>query len=122
MSIGSHSWDHNHPSLRDADEAAGTFRCIGDFAGAEEQIAQASAFVRAKAPNDGDALFAYPYGEASDYLVDEYFPRNGERLGIRAAFACGGAPVTMQSNRWRLPRYVFGHDWKTPEDLVAMLR
>jgi peptidoglycan/xylan/chitin deacetylase (PgdA/CDA1 family) len=122
MAIASHSFDHNHPSLREGDEFAGTFRCIGDFAAAEQQIGRATALLRAKAPNDGDALFAYPYGEASDYLVDDYFPRHGERLGIHAAFACGGAPVTMHSNRWRLPRYVFGHDWKTPEDLVAMLR
>ncbi|HLX29619.1 MAG TPA: polysaccharide deacetylase family protein [Casimicrobiaceae bacterium] len=122
MSIASHSWNHNHPSLRECDEAAATFRSIDGLVAAEEQIARAAAFLRAKVPNDGDALFAYPYGEASDYLVDDYFPRHGGRLGIRGAFACGGAPVTMQSNPWRLPRYVFGHDWKTPDDLIAMLR
>lgn len=122
MSVASHSWDHMHPSLHRHDASAGTFCCIDDFAAAEAQIARSVAFLRAKAPNPGDALFAYPYGEASDYLVEEYFPRFGERLGIRAAFGCGGTPITERSDPWRLPRYVFRHDWKTSEELVALLR
>jgi len=124
LSIGNHSFDHNHPTLASpaTPGALGTFRGVDNAAAAEAQIARAAAMLHAQAPNDGAALFAYPYGEASDYLVDEYFPRQGERIGIRAAFACGAAPVTAASNRWRLPRYVFAHDWKTPADLHALLR
>ena len=110
----------NHDSV--PGEARGTFRTIDHFAAAEAQIARAAAALHAKAPNPGAALFANPYGEASDYLVREYFPQHGERLGIRAAFACGAAPVTAASNRWSLPRYVFAHDWKTPDDFDRLLR
>jgi hypothetical protein len=86
------------------------------------QIACAAKLLRAKVPNAGAELFAYPYGETSEYLVREYFPLHGARIGIRAAFACGAMPVTENSNIWTLPRYVFGQDWKTPGELVKVLR
>ena len=124
LAIANHSWDHNHPTLATDGGAkgSGTFNDVDHFAAAEAQIARAAATLRSIAPNPGDALFAYPYGESNGYLVREYFPQHAQRIGIRAAFACGGAPVTAQSNCWSLPRYVFAHDWKTPDDLQALLR
>ena len=125
LAIGSHSWDHNHPTLQDdgsGTRTKGTFTAIDTFDAAEYQIAQAASLLKRKAPNAGAALFAYPYGESSDYLVREYFPLHGERLGIQAAFGSDPSPVTEGCDRWRLPRYVFGRDWKSPEDLVRILR
>jgi peptidoglycan/xylan/chitin deacetylase (PgdA/CDA1 family) len=124
LAIGNHSWDHNHPSLHSTEQsnqAAGTFKVIDNFDAAEVQIAQAARWLRAKVSNTDADLFAYPYGEASDYLVREYFPLHGARIGIRAAFTCKATPVTENSNRWLLPRYVFAHDWKTPDELVKLL-
>lgn len=125
LAVGSHSWDHNHPSLQRGESTAspnGTFTVIDNFEAAEYQIAQAASLLKEKAPNAGTALFAYPYGETSDYLVREYFPLHGARLGIQAAFTCEPSPVTEGCNRWRLPRYVFGRDWKSPEELARILR
>jgi hypothetical protein len=45
-------------------------------------------------------------------------------LGLRAAFS--SAPlssgfVTEGSERWLVPRFVCGHDWKSPQELEALL-
>lgn len=125
LAIGSHSWNHNHPTLQHGASRAltnGTFTVVDNFDAAEYQIAQAVSLLKEKAPNAGTALFAYPYGESSDYLVREYFPLHGARLGIQAAFTCEPSPVTEGCNRWRLPRYVFGRDWKSPNELSRILR
>ena len=125
LAIGNHSWDHNHPTLPGNDSGVrskGTFTVVDDFRAAEYQIAQAAELLRAKAPNAGAGLFAYPYGEANDYLVREYFPLHGARLGIRAAFTSDPRPVTEGSDRWRLGRYVFGRDWGSSDELVRILR
>jgi len=125
LAIGSHSWNHNHPTLRPGESGAstnGTFTVVDNFDAAEYQIAQAASLLKEKAPNAGTSLFAYPYGESSDYLVREYFPLHGARLGIQAAFTCDPSPVTEGCNRWRLPRYVFGRDWKSPDELARILR
>ncbi len=123
--IGNHSFDHNHlgiaRSVANVPER-GTFRNIADLAAAEAEIAAAAAHLRAVVPNPGDALFAYPYGEANDYLVREYFPQHHERIGVKAALASDGGPVTEASDRWLLPRYVFGHHWKSPAELSRLLR
>lgn len=126
LGIGNHSWTHNHPSLppelRTAGGAGGSFRDVASLAVADAEIARAAAYIRARADNTGASLFAYPYGETNDYLIREYFPLHGERIGVRAAFTCGARPVTEAENRWALPRYVCGRDWRSPDDLVALLR
>lgn len=123
--IASHSWDHNHhlvtpPAGRE--RATGTFRSIDRFELAEDEIARATMHLRRIAPNPGDRLFAYPYGETNDYLVREYLPRQHARIGLDAAFGDGARPMTAADDRWCLPRYVCGRDWRRPEDLEALLR
>lgn len=126
LGIGNHSWTHNHPSLppelRAAGGAGGSFRDVASFDVAEAEVAQAATYIRAQADNPDASLFAYPYGDASDYLIREYIPVHGERIGVRAAFTCDARPVTEAASRWALPRYVCGQDWRSPEDLVALLR
>lgn len=125
LGVGNHSWTHNHPSLPVALRAAGgqggSFRDVASFDVAEAEIATAAKAIRSLADGPDATLFAYPYGDASDYLVHEYFPKHGARIGVRAAFTCGATPVTERTNRWSMPRYVFGHDWRSPEDLVSLL-
>jgi peptidoglycan/xylan/chitin deacetylase (PgdA/CDA1 family) len=122
--IANHSGDHHHESIdADASERArGTFTSIDDFATAEAEIAQAAFHLRRVAPNPGDALFAYPYGESNAYLAEEYFPRQHARIGIRAAFVGDGGPVTPAADRWRLPRYIFRDHWRSPDGLARLLR
>jgi peptidoglycan/xylan/chitin deacetylase (PgdA/CDA1 family) len=123
--VASHSWDHNHDLARHLmgrERATGTFRSIATFELAEDEIARASARLKRVAPNAGDRLFAYPYGEANDFLVRDYFPHHHARIGVDAAFGDGARPMDDRDERWCLPRYVFGRDWTNPEGLEALLR
>ena len=123
--VASHSWDHNHElvaHLMERPRATGTFRTIDRFDLAEDEIARASAHLKRVAPNPGDRLFAYPYGESNDYLVREYLPGEHARIGIDAAFGDGARPMTGGDGRWTIPRYVCGRDWRSPRDLEALLR
>jgi peptidoglycan/xylan/chitin deacetylase (PgdA/CDA1 family) len=125
FAIGSHAWDHNHDSLPDggfAGVARGTFRTIDNDALADFQVAQATRYLREHAPNAGDALFAYPYGESNEFLERDYLPRRAAALGLKAALGDRPTPLTPESPRWHLPRYVCSRDWKSPEDLERLLR
>lgn len=124
VSVESHGWDHNHDSL--AATAARAPRGAFDLRSAEDaeaEIAQGLEYVRERRGRPGDVLFAYPYGEANDFLAREWLPANGPRLGIVAAFtASDGGPVTAGTDRWAIPRFVFGLHWKRPGELEALLR
>jgi hypothetical protein len=125
MAVESHGWDHNHESLQltQTSAARGTFD-VHDADEAEREIGQAARFLREKRGRGGRVLFAYPYGVASAFLAEEWLPGNADAHGIYAAFAAheGGGPVERTSSRWRIPRFVFAHDWKTEGELEALLR
>ncbi|HET7403780.1 MAG TPA: hypothetical protein VFJ62_18420 [Usitatibacter sp.] len=125
MSIESHGWDHNHESLaRTATQAPRGAFDVRDPTEAEIEIGHAAGVLRELRGRAGHVLFAYPYGPANDFLAREWLPRNGPRHGIAAAFTAhdGTGVVTTATSRWRIPRFVFGHDWKNPGDLEALLR
>jgi hypothetical protein len=124
MHVGNHSWDHNHDSLPDSialTPARGSFDAIANERLADLEVKQAAEYFRARVPNPGCALFAYPYGAAHDYVVREYLPRHADRLGLRAAFS--GRPGFWQqsSSPWNVPRFVCTRDWSTPEGLDGIL-
>jgi hypothetical protein len=70
---------------------------------------------------EGPTLFAYPWGDASDFLVNEYFPRHEAEHGVAAAFAGGGDFVRPDSSPWAIPRFVCGGDWKSTQELETLL-
>jgi peptidoglycan/xylan/chitin deacetylase (PgdA/CDA1 family) len=122
--IGNHSWDHLSVSLdtvAQRDNRKGTFRCVDCEADADAQIVKSRRLIEMIAPNPATVLFAFPYGEPSDYLVADYLPNAIERHGVLAAFGVGVEPVHASSNRWRLPRLVCGDDWKDAAGLRALL-
>ena len=124
MHIGNHSWDHHHESLPDSFSIGarrGTFATIDTRERADHEIRQAAAHLRTHADNPGNELFAYPYGESNEYLAKEYLPRFGAELGLRAAFTDRPGYLEEGSDRWRVPRFMFGRDWKSPEGLRALL-
>lgn len=124
VAIESHSWDHNHetlPATVATGKAQGTFRSIDDEPSARAEIDAASDWLDARVPGQRTSLFAYPYGERNDYLVDEYLPGFEARHRLRAAFTTDPAPVTLGANRWALPRYVCGRDWRSPDELERVL-
>ena len=123
ISIESHSWDHNHASLEQTaqrDNQRGDFRLISTDAECRIEIDRASDYIETQAGRRPE-FFAYPYGQASDFLRETYFPEHAVRLGIRAALGCDPGPVTTRSDRWFLPRYMCGRDWEQPEGLLQIL-
>jgi len=66
-------------------------------------------------------FFAYPFGESSTYIRNEYFPERGDEHGCLAALGTDPGLVSAHSDRWNLPRFVCGRDWSTPGELLAAL-
>ena len=123
--VGNHSWDHLSPSVAQVQQRegkSGSFAFIETFDDADLQIRAAREFIEAKAPNPGSALFAFPYGDASAYLVEQFFPLHEARHGTLAAFTGTPGVLHAASNRWLLPRNTCGTAWRSPEDLGRLLR
>jgi peptidoglycan/xylan/chitin deacetylase (PgdA/CDA1 family) len=124
MHVANHSWDHHHETLPEAFSLGvrrGTFRTIDSRDRADHEIRKAAEHLRQAAPNPGNELFAYPYGESNSYLVAEYLPRFAAELGIRAAFVDRPDFLEEDSPRWEIPRFMFGRDWSSPEGLQEIL-
>jgi peptidoglycan/xylan/chitin deacetylase (PgdA/CDA1 family) len=125
VAIESHSWDHNHDTLEQTaqrDGRCGTFRSIETWPEADAELRQASDWLDGRCPSRRTSLFAFPYGETSEYLVREYLPRHASEHRLRAAFTSDPAPVMVTSNRWALPRFVCRRDWRDPAGLERVLR
>lgn len=121
LTLENHSWDHNHPSLERSvqrNNQRGSFLSIETHAEAMAEIAQASDYIEQRCGRR-PTLFAYPWGQASDYLVDEFLPHHGAELGISAAFVTA---ARASIDRWSIPRLVCGTDWRTPEQFSALLQ
>jgi peptidoglycan/xylan/chitin deacetylase (PgdA/CDA1 family) len=121
MDIGSHGWNHVHPAVSEMRECPELIEAFGKIATADEarkQIEGAAGYIRAKAGEDSARLFAYPYGQVSEYLANEYLPAQKE---IRAAFTTEDRPLLENADIWRLPRFVCGWHWKSNDDLEGIL-
>ena len=124
VAIENHSWDHNHDAiaLPGIDGMPrGSFHPVDTRERADAQIAAAARAIDAVIAPRRTSLFCYPYSHVNDYLRLEYFPHFSAAHGMRAAFGDGVTPITMDSDRWNLPRYICGHHWKSPEELRAIL-
>lgn len=122
LEIANHSWDHTHPSLMETALEAhhkGRFDRIEDFETADLEILRAEKFIRDKTEGRSKAMFAYPYGQLSDFLAEEYFP--ARENWFKAAFTTAGEPMTAECDRWRIPRFVCGDHWRTREELSSIL-
>jgi hypothetical protein len=123
MSIESHSWDHNHPTLAQVaqkDNQSGDFRLIATPEDCRVQIDQSGDYIET-VTGYRPRYFAYPWGQASDYLRRDYFPNCQEQHQFQAAFSSEPRPVTKRDDLWFLPRYVCGRDWKSTEELERIL-
>ncbi len=121
LSIGNHGWDHNHPDLVATDEPLGGFSSVNTVEQCEKQVVQAAQFIQHKT-GTWPGLFAYPFGESSEYIRNCFFPNARAKHRCRAALGTDASKVTAQSDRWNLPRYVCGRDWQTPEQLLILLQ
>ena len=123
--IGNHGWDHVSPSVTTAAEPggkAGSFRHVDTFDEADLQVRVAREYIAARAPNPGAAFFAYPYGDESAYAADDYLPRHVERHGTDRRVHRAARSDPRASDRWRLPRYTCGLDWRSTAELARIVR
>ena len=124
IAIESHSWDHNHATLPETaqrDGRRGTFRSIDTHAVADAEIRQANDWLDAHVRTPRAGLFAFPYGETNEYLLRDYLPNHSAQHRLLAAFGTDSRPVGFDSDRWNLPRYICGWQWKSPQALRAIL-
>lgn len=121
LDIGTHSWNHVHPELEEMasqPHLKAAFHKVDSIDEADRQIVHASRSVRAITRNEAAGLFAYPYGRTNDFLVRDYLPRQNEVIG---AFTTEPKPVTESTGIWEIPRFVCGDNWKSRENLRALL-
>jgi hypothetical protein len=123
MAIENHSWDHNHQSLARtvAASPAGGFD-LRTHEAAKAEVAQASQTLTRLRGRSGEVLFAYPYGIPHAFLAGVYLPSATEEHGVFAAFSTDPMPVTPEVSRWAIPRFVSGSHWKSPDELVKLLK
>lgn len=123
IDIGNHSWDHNHPdvTVRCADgPPQHGFLHVDTYVEGTCSIAHAAATIH-RITSIWPTLFAYPYGEASAYLQEKYFPDFPGEHRTRAAVTTEPALVTHNASPWSLPRYVYGAHWQTAAELQKLL-
>lgn len=123
ISIESHSWDHLHPELdkvSQRDGLAGDFRQIDTYEDCGLQLQQSASYIEASCGRR-PRYFAFPWGQFSNYLVNEYLPGHQDEHGYVAAFSTRSAAVTRNDNRWCLPRFVCGEDWNSTAGLLSLI-
>ena len=124
MSIGCHSWDHNHPDLdrvAQQQQRKGSFCFIDNIDDCEVQLAKAGDYIASKLDNARASFFAFPWGESNEFLLNTYLPDYQARHGFQAAFSTDRRPVRRNANRWNLPRFVCGRDWRSSNELERIL-
>ncbi len=120
LAVANHGWDHNHPDLLEHDGSARGFGTIDTHEQCRQQVIDAAEYIRGRS-GTWPGFFAYPFGESSRYIREEFFPGHAEQHLTRAAFGTRAGSVTRDSDRWNLPRYVCGRDWRSPEQLLDLL-
>jgi peptidoglycan/xylan/chitin deacetylase (PgdA/CDA1 family) len=123
LGIESHGWDHNHPTVTPVvqrEQRKGDFFGIDTFAECDAHVRASANFIESKSSRR-PKLFAYPWTQASDYMRREYMPTQAEAIGIIAAFGGASDYVHRGSDPWYLPRFVFGPDWNSKEELLRIL-
>ncbi len=124
LTIGNHSWDHLHPALAQvahSTQARADFAKVESFEDADAQIAAAGRRIGEITRGGASPYFAYPFGHYNRFLTDTYLPGRVAQTGVCAALSTTPEPVTRDSSIWCLPRFVCGHDWRSPEELTAIL-
>jgi peptidoglycan/xylan/chitin deacetylase (PgdA/CDA1 family) len=124
IGIANHSWDHLHPALESvahSRQVRGDFAQVTDALDADAQIRAAMNYINAHTGGRAAPFFAYPFGHCNTYLAEEYLPRDGRAMGLRAAFTTEPEVIDGAQSVWRLPRFTCGHHWRSPEELAAIL-
>ena len=123
MSIECHSWDHTHPTLDNVaqkDGIKGDFEAVDSPGDCRSQVQAAAEYIE-RVTAYRPRYFAYPWGQASDYMLSSYMPKQQSMHRFEAAFSIEPKQVSKRDSIWFLPRYVCGKDWKSPQELERIL-
>jgi len=141
IEIYNHSADHDHITLTsgpywDPDlstnipilgyssspswSGGGNFLGIDNYESSTREIVNSSSYIATKIGAMPD-LFAYPNGNASNYLRYTYFPYYTSEHHTYAAYSTVPTYVTRSSERYFMPRISHFTDWTTPAQLSAIL-
>lgn len=123
MAVHNHSWDHNHPTLdtvRQRDQEKGRFDVIDTYEDCDGQVRCAADYI-AHRTGSWPSLFAYPWGQSSDYMKEVYLPEYRQEHRTEAAFSVAGGYATRNSSRWDIPRFVCGSEWHDSAGLERIL-
>jgi peptidoglycan/xylan/chitin deacetylase (PgdA/CDA1 family) len=121
MDIGTHGWNHVHPAVSEMSsrpDLIERFDRIESAPDAELQVDRAFDAIQAAAGREAGLVFAYPYGQVSDFVADSHLPAHGR---IVAAVSVDPRPVTAASDPWRMPRYVCGPHWSSEAGLEKIV-
>jgi peptidoglycan/xylan/chitin deacetylase (PgdA/CDA1 family) len=119
-SIENHGWDHCHPAVSEPVGGTGTFFGVCDFSTCDQQVSKAADSIAAVTGRRPE-IFAYPYGESSEYLRNHFLPACMDSHGMRAAVSTIPDFASRDTNRWDIPRFVCGRDWNSAEAFEALL-
>lgn len=97
----------------------GNFHCVDNYQDADVQIRQAQHILNRLTKDKAKPYFAYPYGHAPDYLVNDYLPNYQHEHGLEMAFTTEPRAVKKGDCIWALPRLVCGQDWKSGAEFVS---
>ncbi|MDO6746803.1 polysaccharide deacetylase family protein [Gilvimarinus sp. 1_MG-2023] len=124
FSIGNHSLDHMHDTLTQTAHSTGKkgeFYSVDNYRDADLQIRRAQDELNTLTNQRTARVFAYPYGHVNRYLAEDYLPNHQDEHQQLAAFSTDGDFAHNDSSIWRIPRFVCGDHWKTPDQLKQIL-
>jgi len=122
MDVGTHGWNHVHPAASEMQaqpDLIERFDRVATPAEAALQVDRAYDAIHATAGGDAGRVFAYPYGQVSEYIATQHLPA---QKNVVAAVSVEPKPLHAQSDPWRIPRFVCGPDWNDEAGLDAILR
>jgi peptidoglycan/xylan/chitin deacetylase (PgdA/CDA1 family) len=129
LKIYNHGWDHNYPFIErtcQKNNLRGRFNNIDTYKECQDEVQKAAEYIGQKIYPLWPDLFAYPYGESSDYIKEIYFPQFMQQHKTVAAFGASGGYLTKDSLRWDLPRFVCSNlspfGWRSTAELKNILR
>jgi hypothetical protein len=126
--IYNHSWDHNHPAagtVCQKQNVKGSFDNIDTYEECQCEVKQAMEYISKKIYPALPDLFAYPYGQSSNYIREKYFSQFSGQHHTLAAFGASGGYLTKDSFQWNLPRFGSGASppvgWRTTSEFIEIL-